>query len=338
MTIDSTWVDILKKSVPDAFTLDPPFTPQCVFIDGMLSLMRASHVRTWDQLVELNFCRHIRKYMSMGATTVVLGFDVYAHVPMAKSITQANRAKVRSSVDFTPGNDLPPNIPDNYEDCMVNRAFKVKVIAKVAENVERALDLPPGKRLVIDYEHYPVVSECKFQKGGNHPAVVKYLVEDVPEQGECDIKAWRWADMLGSTFAHSKDGDYIPIALVHHEKALRAGRVPPRMAILRGEYVTPRKPDAKRIKVPADQTKLSSLWKTQGAACVAATAAPRAVRKRNEYVDVGALYIGIIKIMATREVPESTRLDCLLRSRVYMQALVVLIGLGGTDFSRTAPR
>lgn len=350
MTIDSAWVEILKGLVPGAFSLEPPFVPECVFIDGMLLLMKAKHIRSWDQLIDFNFCRHIRKYMNMGATTVVVGFDVYYHVPTSKSITQVrtcrmkqwhrkashkkkaekhllaqvNRAKAKAQVDFEESTNLPPLIPDNYEDCMSNRAFKIKVITKVVESLESMLDLPTGKRLVIDYQNYPVVSERFYRRGevmepvpgsrdgAKRPTIFRYMVQDVPDMGECDIKAWRWADMMGDCYAHSKDGDYIPISLIHFEKAVRRGCKPPKMAIVRGEYVSP-------------TSRKEAGDKKNG-------------RKNVEYVDVSKLYEGVRAFLLSRTVPACARQECSRRADVCMQALVVLIGLGGTDFSRTLPR
>lgn len=344
MTIDSTWVEILKKNHPSAFTLEPPFIPECVFIDGMLSLMRGKHIRSWDRLVDFNFCRHIRKYMDMGVTTVIVGFDVYAYVPMAKSITQANRSKAKASVDFTQEMHLPPMIPDNYEDCMGNRTFKVKVIAKVVEEIEGTLNLPTGKRLIIDYQGYPVVTE-RFYKDSDkgkkqRPELHRYLIEDVPEMGECDIKAFRWADMLGDMFAHSKDGDYIPIALLHHERALRNGGKPPRIAVVRGEYVMPALASTKKKSVQSNT--LDTIFSRQ--VSVANDGGDdddddgKVAKKRLEYVNVAELYDCLHKFIRSQTIPADVQAQCSLRSRTYMQMMTILIGLGGTDFSRTLPR
>ena len=43
-------------------------------------------------------------------------------------------------------------------------------------------------------------------------------MDEIPPMGECDVKFTRWARMLGDLIAHSVDGDFIPIALMEHEK------------------------------------------------------------------------------------------------------------------------
>jgi hypothetical protein len=59
------------------------------------------------------------------------------------------------------------------------------------------------------------------------------------QMGENDIKFTRFARMYGDTIAHSVDGDYLPIALMEHERqVVLHGRHtdPSRMAIYRLEY------------------------------------------------------------------------------------------------------
>ena len=40
----------------------------------------------------------------------------------------------------------------------------------------------------------------------------------LPPMGENDIKFTRFCEMYGDCVAHSVDGDYLPIALMEHER------------------------------------------------------------------------------------------------------------------------
>lgn len=62
--------------------------------------------------------------------TVVLAFDNYAHVPVAKAMTQTKRKKNVPRVDFAESQSLPCMVPEGerWTSCIANRAFKAKVL------------------------------------------------------------------------------------------------------------------------------------------------------------------------------------------------------------------
>jgi hypothetical protein len=90
MTIDSGWVRVLKEECPDAFQPTYPFqnvagSPKVAYIDGMPLLMISEKtVHSWDDLLKFNYARHIARYFRLGCQAVVLAFDDYERVPMAK--------------------------------------------------------------------------------------------------------------------------------------------------------------------------------------------------------------------------------------------------------------
>lgn len=127
MTIDGGWVEIMKEESPEAFVKNCPFTPSVCYMDGMPSLMIPGSMKRWDEMVRFNFTSKLQKFLLMGAKTIVLAFDCYDHVPLAKSITQAKRAKVNTPIKFSSGDQLHLEIPENYKNCIANRAYKQKV-------------------------------------------------------------------------------------------------------------------------------------------------------------------------------------------------------------------
>lgn len=133
MTIDSDWVEVMKGECPEAFTPEPPIRPRAVYIDGMPLLMAGPQTRMWDDLVKRNFAFPIMRYYRMGASTVVLAFDDYRHVPAAKSITQANRSKGKAPFVFGDGQNLESVIPEGYNDRLRNRVYKRRVIDLIVE-------------------------------------------------------------------------------------------------------------------------------------------------------------------------------------------------------------
>ena len=90
MTIDSSWIACFKEEVPEAFVPRPPFAPTAVFCDGQIRLMPAAieGVVSWEEYIQRQFERHIKRYFERGVSCVILAFDDYAHVPAAKSMTQ----------------------------------------------------------------------------------------------------------------------------------------------------------------------------------------------------------------------------------------------------------
>ena len=90
MTIDSSWIACFKEEVPAAFARRPPFPPSAVFCDGQIRLMPSAieGVVSWEEYIQRQFERHIKRYFERGVSCVILAFDDYAHVPAAKSMTQ----------------------------------------------------------------------------------------------------------------------------------------------------------------------------------------------------------------------------------------------------------
>jgi hypothetical protein len=90
MTIDSSWIACFKEEVPEAFVPRPPFAPTAVFCDGQIRLMPSAieGVVSWEEYIQRQFERHIKRYFERGVSCVILAFDDYTHVPAAKSMTQ----------------------------------------------------------------------------------------------------------------------------------------------------------------------------------------------------------------------------------------------------------
>jgi hypothetical protein len=100
MTIHSDFFKIVKEDCGHAFTDAPPLTPDVVFIDGQVKLMKADAITSWELFYSVQFYLTVEKCFALGAHTVVLAFDDYDHVPSSKAMTQAKRAKMRVDYDF----------------------------------------------------------------------------------------------------------------------------------------------------------------------------------------------------------------------------------------------
>jgi hypothetical protein len=77
-----------------------------------------------------------------------------------------------------------------------------------------------------------------------------YILTYLTQMGENDIKFTRFSRMYGDCIAHSVDGDYLPIALMEHERQvaeLGKDQDPIRIAVYRLEYNM--QPAASRAKV-----------------------------------------------------------------------------------------
>ena len=226
MTIKADWVKILKRADSAAFSQRCPSRPYVAFIDGQIKLMCGAHVTTWLQFFTLQFVNTIEQAFAAGAEVVVLGFDDYTHVPSAKNMTQQKRAKTAPVVVFGEHDELPPEIPEDWMDCIKNRAFKAKVITFVLRNVRRHYAEETARSVVIDWQAPPEVV--------GRPLVLPALFTDAAgapaaglKRGECDIKAFAWL-ALGPTLLISTDGDYVPLALAQvPARGARHPRQPP---------------------------------------------------------------------------------------------------------------
>ena len=221
MTIDAGWLKAWKKESAAAFSPKCRHAIDVVFIDGQIKLMKAMGITTWKELVYFNFCSPVKRHFAAGAHTVVVAFDDYALVPTAKGMTQAKRVKHVPKVDVHANETLPATIPANWATLMMNRAFKTKVILMIAQALPALVPLAPGQRLIIDHRGHPVCHAA-----GAAPVEL----EDLPPAGEADVKAMRYA-CLGRLLVEATDGDYVPIALLHLERA----NAPRDISILRME-------------------------------------------------------------------------------------------------------
>ena len=231
MTIDSGWVKILKDATPSAFQTKAPFTPACVFIDGQINLMKSAHVTTWKQFVLQQFVKAVEKGFHMGADTVILAFDNYAHVPTAKHATQRRRNQKVAPFDFESGQELPSVMPYDWASAMRMKPFKVRVIQMVVCAIEQWFITLPEKftanrTLLIDAQDIPIVL------GMQRPLPALFDDTQGIGRGECDIKAFAWLEW-GPLLIMSTDGDYVPISLLQLEKRALQNSPLPQIALFR---------------------------------------------------------------------------------------------------------
>ena len=208
MTIDSGWVQILKRESPAAFHNKLPCVPTTWFIDGQIKLMKAAWIDTWETFFHRQFVDTIERALGFGASVVVMGFDDYAHVPPCKSMTQRKRSAKVVTYEYDPAEALPRVPPEDWNAAMRNRNFKINVIKFVVRNLEihfRACQ----KTVIIDWIGEPVVLGRALALDGRSLPVR----EPGSKRGECDIKAFGWT-AWGPTVLQSTDGDFVPLALL----------------------------------------------------------------------------------------------------------------------------
>jgi len=317
MTIDSSWILSFKEEASEAFTEKSPFKPKAVFCDGQIRLMRGHQddFITWDEYIFQQFHNHVRKFYEK-ASTVILAFDDYEHVPQAKCMTQVKRRKHLPKLDILAREPLPPFPPsgERWSQHIANRTFKSKVIALVIQELPRLLGLKAGQSLIIDYAGCPV----EYSVGEDGETVTREL-EDLVPLGEADIKFMRYAEIYRDLMVDSVDGDSIPIALVYIESCMRdltAGTMraedlamaPPRISIYR--MTTRLSEDKKKRKEAGDK------------------------RRTFEFVNINFLYGQLYDIFSQC----MGRMHSPSHSPHLMKMMVVLIGLTGTDFTRSLPQ
>jgi len=210
-------VKILKGSCPQAFTAGRPAAckPQAAFIDGQIKLMAPSWIKTWEEFVRQQFVKPIQDCFDHHADVVVLAFDNYAHVPLAKAPTQRKRSEKVSEFHFEAAAALPPVLPENWQQAMRNRVFKNKVVHRVlqmvrAEFTARLQQTTRRRSLVLDWHGQPEVL--------GHALPLPEM--EALRRGECDIKAFSYLH-LGTLLVLSTDGDFLPLALLQLEAARR---------------------------------------------------------------------------------------------------------------------
>lgn len=213
MTIDSGWVQHLKRICPTAFRGTLSARPTTWFIDGQIKLMKGEWVNTWELFIQKQFFDTIDRAFEHNASVVVLGFDDYTHVPLCKSMTQRARNVKQATFTFNDGNEMPRVPPEDWAACMRNRYFKSQVVAMVVRNVSRTYK-NHEKTVIIDWMGAPVVLGRALELDGR--ALPTAVTDPAARRGECDVKALAWSG-FGALVVQSTDGDFVPLALVHCE-------------------------------------------------------------------------------------------------------------------------
>jgi hypothetical protein len=322
MTIDSTWIASFKEESPTSFTKTIPFRPIAAFCDGQIRLMRGhTHdFMTWDMYLWQQFTAHVKKfYDTHKVSTVILAFDDYAHVPEAKCMTQLKRRRHLPKLEILEREPLPSFCPsgDRWDQCIANRTFKAKLIAMVIDKLPGLVQLKPDQTLIIDYAGCP-----KEYRAVETPNQTLIEVREIPElipMGEADIKFTRYADLFKDLLVDSVDGDSIPIALLHHEGCIRdlttgsmelddLAEAPPRICIYR---MTTRVADTPQKRDENGKPK-----------------------RTFEYVSIPALYHTLRDVCSQC----MDRMKSPSHSQHLMSMLLALIGLTGTDFTRSMPQ
>lgn len=311
MTIDSTWITSFKEEAPHAFTPHSPFRPKAAFCDGQIRLMRGQYgeddYMTWDSYIHLQFQRHVQRFFDdHKVNTVILAFDDYAHVPEAKCMTQLKRRRNLPQLEILEREPLPTVCPsgDKWAQCISNRVFKAKVIALVIETLPRLLDLSGERSLIIDYSGNPL----EFRQTGQRAL-------DLPPLGEADVKFTRYADLYRHLLVDSVDGDSIPIALLHHEAAIRELT----SGSMRAQDLTDAPPS---ISIYRISTRVSD------------DEPGKRKRREFEYVNIPALYSHLHDVILQC----TGRLESPSHGAHGMSMLLALIGLTGTDYTRNLPQ
>lgn len=136
--------------------------------------------------------------------------------------------------------------------------------------------------------------------------VEERTVDGLTPLGEADVKFPRYADLYANLWVDSIDGDSVPIALMHHERALSMGMRPPLVAIYRLE-IKLEKPDNRK------RERAKRTW---------------------EYMSVPRVY----EALKTAVLQSVGRTHLPLHCGHEIRMLISLIALTGTDFSRGLPR
>jgi len=271
MGIHADWMKLFKETCPGAFSRClPGGRPRAAFIDGQIQLMKSGHVITWDQFVHSQFAMPVRRMLrEHGAKSVVLAFDDYTYVPLAKGMTQAQRQKKTTPKPFHERQQLPDMIPDDWEHLICNRAFKKRVIEMVISRLPLLVELDADEELIIDYMGPPL---C-YRAGG-----AASVMSELEPMGEADLKFFRYAERYGSLLAMATDSDYVPISLLRLHTRSYSCADAPRVVILR-----------LRTSLPGEKK----------------TPAPKDERPRREYefVDTNALLAGLVPVLGRAGLP-----------------------------------
>lgn len=211
MTIDSGWVQILKRECPAAFSRNLRVRPTTWFIDGQIKLMKGAWVVTWDMFIKHQFVDTIDRAFDQNASVVVLGFDDYTHVPICKSMTQRKRTMKQAVFAFNEKCTMPAIPPEDWASAMRNRYFKSQVVNLVTRNLKRHY-ADHDKTVIIDWMGPPVVLGRALEL--DRRSLPKEVLNPDARRGECDIKALAWVSW-GPLVVQSTDGDFVPLSLIH---------------------------------------------------------------------------------------------------------------------------
>jgi hypothetical protein len=205
MTVDRSWLEVMKASKPDAFFPDAPVA-STVFIDGQLRMQIPQGMDCWGEFFIGLYKRMIQRYLDMpGVTTLILGFDDHTNSPLAKGPTQAKRRSKCTLPEWNTLRPLPPTIPANYGELLLIRNFKFRVILYIIEQVKKHCTVRHGQRIVIDHQNRPFVAvgegavQAEGEIGEGCPAISALEFNIACPLGECDLKWVRypaWGDMI----------------------------------------------------------------------------------------------------------------------------------------------
>jgi hypothetical protein len=373
MGIHSEWVSIMKGEASEAFI--PSLTPRNeynvrgAFIDGQIQLMKADAIRSWDQFFHIQYAAGIQRFFKEGPDdmTVVLGFDNYKHVPSSKAMTQAKRKVNVKPAVFEEKDELPQNMPAQWDCVMSNRVFKTKVILKICSVLPNLVSgsIRSRQRLIIDFMDHPLEyskfasstmlasshghasgSSSVMVGGGGADGLFMRKLNGFEEIGECDCKFPRWVDHIASmhrgkpvdVIVESTDSDYLMIGMLHYEKHVLAsipsntmGRVMlHRMAATaKGHSSSSSRSGSNDSHSPAAKKQRTEAATGAGkeAALSAGKGSSNKQKRQYEYVHIPLLY-EIMTSISSR----------MLGGPYPMRSFALLVALAGTDFSRGTPQ
>jgi hypothetical protein len=368
MGFSSQWVAEMKRVAPSAFTAKAA-TPNLrgVFIDGQIQLMKGQHIHTMTQFYQAQFANVVNRYLDRDSRrdmTVVVAFDDYAHVPSCKSMTQSRRKqRVTQPLVFGEHDLLPTDkCPPNWEAAMANRTFKVKLIASVVEKMGELVKLRGKQRLIMDFWGKPVLytlsalpeasatsawqgqTDMRHVAGNTGCTCFAWRLEGVEQVGEADCKFPRWVSYVASLYpgeqvdviVEATDSDYLAIAMLQYQRVSQ--RVLSPQVRAQKVKVNLGNVTIRRIRCNVAATEpggsnrphCKAEGKTEGkdeASGVSKAPSASSTTREMEYVHIPLLY-------------ECLKLEMqgiLGGPNAWLQGLVCLIGLNGTDFSRPVP-
>ena len=318
MTIDSEWIKLFKQQDNSAFHKLIPIRPDVAFIDGQIRLQKGKHIQTWTDLINFNFVRTVEKWFKTGAKTVVLAFDFYDCVTPCKAMTQKNRRKHLPDVNINTHESLPPYIPHEYDQLIMNRTWKTKVINLIIESMPKLLSLKEEQTLIIDWCQHAT----KFTANAEPVRDI-----ELPPLGENDVKAMRYT-RYGNMVIDTTDGDFIPIALIHLERIMET-------MTLRHETVNPME-DIPQVAI----FRMECNTNTQRAP-PKINPKDQKIQRRYEFLHINRLYKTIrnsIQIAtAGNLMGNRTHANTPNTANHEMRMVALLIALTGTDFTKGLP-